>query len=81
MVTRDYAVTAFLVQHICAHPLRRLEGDLPLLTHVPLFTSLAKGGYVFSSIGLSVCLFVDNITKKLVNGLGWNFVEGSWVVQ
>ena len=25
-------------------------------------TSLAKGGYVFGSVGLSVCLFVDNFT-------------------
>ena len=32
-------------------------------------TSLAKGGYVFGRIGLSVCLFVNNITQKVMNGL------------
>ena len=40
---------------------------------------------VFGSIGLSVCpsvcLFVDSITQKVMNGLGWNCMEGSWVVQ
>ena len=42
---------------------------------------LGKGGYVFGSIGLSVCLFVDNITQKVMNGLGGNFMERFWVVQ
>ena len=36
--------------------------------------SLAKGGYVFGTFGLSVrlsvCLFVDNFTQKVMNGLG-----------
>ena len=35
---------------------------------------LGKGGYVFGSVGyfvcLSVCLSVDNITQKVINGLG-----------
>ena len=35
---------------------------------------LGKGGYVFGSVGLSVCLFVclsvNNITQKVMNGLG-----------
>ena len=31
---------------------------------------LGKGGYVFGSVGVSVCLFVDNITHKVMNGLG-----------
>ena len=35
---------------------------------------LGKGGYVFGGVGLSVylfvCLFVDNITQKVMNGLG-----------
>ena len=35
---------------------------------------LGKGGYVFGSVGLSVCLFVclsvDNITQKVMNELG-----------
>ena len=35
---------------------------------------LGKGGYVFGSIGLSVCSFVclsvDNIAQKVMNGLG-----------
>ena len=38
-----------------------------------IITSLAyllgKGGYVFGSVGLSVCLSVDNITQKVMNGL------------
>ena len=42
---------------------------------------LGKGGYVFGGVGLSVCLFVDNITQKVMNGLGRNFRAGSWVVQ
>ena len=31
---------------------------------------LGKGSYVFGGVGLSVCLFVDNITQKVMNGLG-----------
>ena len=35
---------------------------------------LGKGGYVFGGVGLSVCLFVclfvDNITQEVMNGLG-----------
>ena len=42
---------------------------------------LGKGGYVFGSVGLSVCLSVDSITQKVMDGLEWNFMEGSWVVQ
>ena len=34
------------------------------------FYLLGKGGYVFGSIGLSVCLSVDNITQKVVIELG-----------
>ena len=33
-----------------------------------IVTSSAKGGYVFGSIGLSVCLLVSNITRKVRNG-------------
>ena len=29
-----------------------------------------KGGCVFGSEGLSVCLFVNNITHKVMNGFG-----------
>ena len=29
------------------------------------------------SICLFVCLAVDNITQKLMNGLGYNFTDGS----
>ena len=31
---------------------------------------LGKGGYVVGSVGLSVSLSVDNITQKVMNGLG-----------
>ena len=38
------------------------------------FYLLGKGGYVFGSVGLSVCLSVclsvNNITQKVMNGLG-----------
>ena len=38
------------------------------------FLPLCQGGYVFGSVGLSVCLFiclfVDNITQKVMNGWG-----------
>ena len=44
------------------------------------FYLLGKGGYVFGSVGLSVCLAVDNITQKGMNRLGWNFTEGAWIV-
>ena len=33
-----------------------------------VFTSAEEGGYVFSSVCLSVCLSVRRITRKLVNG-------------
>ena len=64
--------------------------ETPALTTRPSVTSsLAKGGYVFGSVGSSVCLFgclsirlfVDNITQKLMNVLEWNFSHSSWVVQ
>ena len=42
---------------------------------------LGKGGYVFGSVGLFVCLFVSNITQKVMNGLRWNFMEGSGVIK
>ena len=45
------------------------------------FYLLGKGGYVFGSVGLFVCLSVDTITQNIINGLGWNFMEMSWVVQ
>ena len=48
---------------------------------VCVFYLLGKGGYVFGSVGLYVCLFVDNITQNVINGLGLNFMEGSWVAQ
>ena len=40
---------------------------------VAIFTSYlpGKGGYVFGIVGLSVCLFMDNITQKVINGCGW----------
>ena len=30
---------------------------------------LGKGGYVVGNVGLSVCLSVDNITQKVMNGM------------
>ena len=43
---------------------------------------LGQGGLrSLSASSLFVCLSVDNITQKVMNGLGWNFMDGSWVVQ
>jgi len=36
--------------------------------HGHIVTSAEEGGYVFSSVYLSVCLSVRRITRKLVNG-------------
>ena len=50
----------------------------------PVFSDyylFGKGGYVFGGVGLSVCVPVDNITQNVMNGLGLNFMEGSWVVH
>ena len=56
----------------------KCDYHLNYLMHVYL---LGKGGYVFSSTGLSVCLLVSNIIQKVINGLLLNFMEGSWVVK
>ena len=43
---------------------------------------LGQGGLrSLSASSLFICLSVDNITQKVMNGLGWNFMDGSWVVQ
>ena len=39
-----------------------------------------KGGYVLVSVGLFVCLFVSNITQKVMNGLQWNSMDGPELV-
>ena len=45
-------------------------------------TSLAKGGYVFGSVGLSVCLLVcGQHYSKTNERIGMKFNGGSWVVQ
>ena len=36
-----------------------------------------KGGYVFGSVGFSVCLFVDNITQNVLNALDEILWRGS----
>ena len=41
-----------------------------LLGFIGLYYLLGKGGYVFGSVDLSVCLFVNNTTEKVMNGLG-----------
>ena len=37
--------------------------------------------FLVALVCLFVCLSVDNITQIVMNGLGLNFMEGSWVVQ
>ena len=47
-----------------------------------IITSLAKGGYVFGSVGLSVCLFVCLfVSSKSYEWIGMKFCGGSSVVQ
>ena len=47
------------------------------LVRVPVYRLhnylLGKGGYVIGSIGLSVCLSVDNITQKIYEWIGMKF--------
>jgi len=43
------------------------EADFGLSGH-HLVTSAEEGGYVFTSVCLSVCLSVHRITEKVVNG-------------
>ena len=57
-----------------------LESFNSCLQLLPSCYLLGKGGYVFGSVGLSVCLWTTFL-KKVMNGLGWNFMEESWVVQ
>ena len=42
---------------------------------------LCKGGYVFGSLGLFLCLSVSNVTHKVMNKLQLNCVEWLGVVQ
>ena len=53
------------------HERMRPQGDL-LVGVIALITSAEEGGYVFSSVCLSACLFVclsvRRITRNLVNG-------------
>ena len=74
---------------ICMIPKQHLVCIFVLVIFA-IFTSLAKEvmflvALVSLSVCLSVCLFVclsvDNITQKVMNGLGWNFMDGSWVIQ
>ena len=57
---------------------------------ITIITSLAKGGYVFGSVGLSVCVSVcgqhypksyELFGMKFYGGVGWGWVDGSYVVQ
>ena len=45
-----------------------------LSVHLSVYYLLGKGGYVFGSAGLtvclSVCLSVDSISQNVMNGLG-----------
>ena len=58
LVRQDHTVVKY---EECSCKLLKLLGTL--------INSLAKGGYFFSSVGLSVCLLVANIIKKVINGL------------
>ena len=45
------------------------SGTVKLFKLITLNYLLGKGGYVFGSVGLFVCLPVDNITQKVMNRL------------
>ena len=67
------------------HNLQQLHMETKWQCHMFLLliiTSLAKEVmFLVVLVSLSVCLSVDNTTQKVMNGLGWNFMDGSWVVQ
>ena len=48
-----------------------------VVLHVVVVTSTTEenGGYVFTSVFLSVCLFENKISQKVVDGFGRNLVE------
>ena len=78
-------VTSIFLTGLCGYvwvnilTLSPLRGDL---MGFMIFTSLAKEVmFLVALVSLFVCLSVDNITHKVMNGLGWNFMDGSWVVQ
>ena len=56
-----------------------LSNSMSWLPSQNLFiTSLAKEVmFLVALVCLSVCLSVNNITQKVMNGLGWNFMDGS----
>ena len=60
-----------------------LQYSNPGLTKdVYIATSLSKEVmFLVALVCLFVCLFVANITQKVMNGLERNFKEGSWAVQ
>ena len=51
-----------------------------LFIYLFMYFLICKGGYVFGSVGLSVCLFVclskDNITQKSYERIGVKFIGG-----
>ena len=62
-----------VVRYIVFKPRRSIRPLHPTFDNqykLVFLTSLAKEVMFFGSIGLSVCLFVDNVTQKLMNGLG-----------
>ena len=59
------------IDHIATCALVALKVSQSMHSHLFLaHYLLGKGGYVFGSVGLFVCLSVDNITQKVMNGLG-----------
>ena len=75
--THEYTRLVMITSIICSKYSKRNR------TKNLISTSLVKEVMFLVALvrRLSVCLFVDNITQKIMNGLGPKFMEGSWVVQ
>ena len=52
------------------HNIRTIKVIKVIARSKEIFTSLTKGRYAFSSVGLFVCLFTDNVTQKIMNAFG-----------
>ena len=75
MCNQIYFTTAFMHCNLCGY----MAGNTSDIYNLTFFYLLGKGGYVFGSIDLFVCW--TTLLKKTMNALGWNFMEGSVVVQ
>ena len=79
------------IMHAQLHMIPSLESFIKIIQVVTdelcrqslvIITSLAKGGYVSGSVGLSVCLWTAIVLiLKSYELIEMSFLKGSWVVQ